>query len=142
MNKTCSICGNVGEPEIKDGKYICKSCGCTIGAVPEEEKTEAPKSNAGVTVNTLECPICKNKSGNTVKDGKAKCSLCGTEFDPTAKSAGGTGGNTASVGSAGGDDEFTKEKNKNIIIGVVLLFLFWPASIYFFYKAYKMGDNK
>ena len=144
MNKTCSICGNVGEPEIKDGKYICKTCGCTIGAVPaEEKKAEAPVSKASVTVNSVECPICKNKNGNTVKDGKCKCALCGTEFDPQANDKGtaATAGNAAKDAAAGTKEELEKERNKNIIIGAVFLLFFWPVSVYFFYKAYQISKN-
>ena len=141
MNMTCNICGNVGEAEIKNGKYVCKTCGCVIGDAPAPESTKAAPAPDGVTVDTIECPICKNKNGNTVKDGKCKCALCGTEFKPQTndKSTTSSSGAANSGAKANGDDEFTKEKNKNIIIGVVLLFLFWPASIYFFYKAYKMS---
>ncbi len=34
-----------------------------------------------------------------------------------------------------------KDKNKNIIIGVVFVICFWPVSIYFFYKAYQISKE-
>ena len=145
MNMTCNVCGSTAEPYIKDGKYICKTCGCAMGDVPaEEKKPAAAPENNGAVVNHIECPICKNKNENTVKNGKCKCALCGTEFDPQKNDNGVTppASKTDKKPTAkSSNEQLEKEKNKNIIIGAVLLFVFWPASIYFFYKAYQISKT-
>ena len=34
-------------------------------------------------------------------------------------------------------EELTKEKKRNTTIGIILLFVFWPAGAYFLYKAHQ-----
>lgn len=93
----------------------------------------------------LVCPVCENEENNTYSDGKFHCSLCGTSFNPGEyehasrpvasnyqSSRGGVSSNKAENG----------EQKKFVILGIVFLFLFWPASIYFFYKAHKAGKGE
>ena len=37
--------------------------------------------------------------------------------------------------------ELQKQKDRKIVTGIVFLFLFWPASVYFFYKAHKINQE-
>ena len=37
--------------------------------------------------------------------------------------------------------ELQKQKNRNLILGIVFIWLFWPASIYFFYKFSQIGKE-
>ena len=143
MSMTCKVCGHTAPALEKDGKQVCAACGCEFEAAAAEPK--AADQNKGATVNHLECPICKNKSNNVVKDGVAHCSLCGTEFDPKASAGVGTSSYAASgktgAKSSAKREALEKDKNKNIIIGVVFVICFWPVSIYFFYKAYQISKE-
>lgn len=39
------------------------------------------------------------------------------------------------------EKELKKKRTTNIIWGIVFIYLFWPVSIYFFYKAYKINKE-
>lgn len=137
MIKTCNTCHHTGELTWRDGKYYCAMCGSEVA---ETEPTVQPQR--ATTVNNATCPICKNRDNNLFDGGKYRCSLCGTPFElqqeyhePTYNQSG--AGNNRSQYVA----DLKKQKEKNIVIGVVLVFIFWPVSIYFFYKAYKNHEE-
>lgn len=157
MKASCKICGYTGESTWRNGRFYCAACGSEVSSTPEEAKPVEAVVSAPVQVK---CPICENEKGNTLRDGKYRCALCGTLFDLPQKPQ-----SRPAFSSAYEDDDFgysldrqpdwlwemdqeekkanrkelEKEQNKKIIWGIVWLFLFWPVSIYFFYKAFKIS---
>lgn len=134
MVKTCSVCNHTGELTWRDGKYYCAMCGSEVS---ETAPTVQPQQN--LTVSDVTCPICKNKDNNIFDGKKYRCALCGTSFDRPREEYTPTSftytGNTQRV------QELKKQRDKNLILGLVFVFLFWPVSIYFFYKFYKIGNE-
>ena len=138
MIMKCHICAHTGEPVWRDEKRYCAVCG-------SELKDEAPAYDLTESVADVDaiCPICRNDENNRQEGDKYRCSLCGTLFDldeeyyiPQEE----TPAYTYNSGS-NAKQELQKQKSRNTTIGVVCLFLFWPASIYFFYKAYKANQQ-
>lgn len=134
MVKTCSVCNHTGELTWRDGKYYCAMCGSEVS---ETAPTAQPQQN--LTVSDVTCPICKNGENNIFDGKKYRCALCGTSFDRPREEYTPTSftytGNTQRV------QELKKQRDKNLILGLVFVFLFWPVSIYFFYKFYKIGNE-
>ena len=134
MVKTCSVCNHTGELTWRDGKYYCAMCGSEVS---ETAPTVQPQQN--LTVSDVTCPICKNKDNNIFDGKKYRCALCGTSFDRPREEYTPTSftytGNTQRV------QELKKQRDKNLSLGLVFVFLFWPVSIYFFYKFYKIGNE-
>ena len=134
MVKTCSVCNHTGELTWRDGKYYCAMCGSEVS---ETAPTVQPQQN--LTVSDVTCPICKNGENNIFDGKKYRCALCGTSFDRPREEYTPTSftytGNTQRV------QELKKQRDKNLILGLVFVFLFWPVSIYFFYKFYKIGNE-
>ena len=56
-------------------------------------------------------------------------------FGSKAKTNGSSGANSTPK------EELIKEKKHNVTLGVICLFIFWPAAIYFFYKASKISKE-
>ena len=144
MNKICPICGHSGEVTWRDGKYYCAMCGHEIDETTPNVP-DAPQVPMGAIAVDVTCPICKNSNGNTMQGGKCVCSLCGTTFDmPRISSSEPEQHNSYNSGYSYSQSrlkELESDKNKKTIWGIVCVFLFWPASIYFFYKAYKIGQE-
>ena len=142
MNKTCKICGHTGENVWRENKYYCASCGNEIDVTQSE-----PQRNE-VIIN-IACPICKNAKNNTIREGKCHCSLCGTEFDPQtvaqpAYNTYNTYNTTPQYAPAYNDARrhmLEEEKSKRLLWGCVFLVLFWPVSIYHFYKLYQASQE-
>lgn len=89
-----------------------------------------------------------------LRNGKCYCSMCGTEFDyaPTVsysnysqpvpqygQAVGYHGVNYKPVNAAR-REQLVQEKKHRMTWGIVFLFLFWPVSVYHFYKWYQ--DDK
>ena len=142
MKKICHICGHDGENVWRDGKYYCAFCGSQIDVTRQDSNTNGGDT-AEVVVSAV-CPICKNADNNTLKNGKCRCALCGTTFGLNQK----TNETQASATSFDTDykaarrAELEKQKNKKLVWGIVWLLLFWPVSIYFFYKVYQITQEQ
>jgi len=144
MVKICGICGHKGELTWRDGKYYCAMCGSEIA---DTQPVVQPQSTNNAYVSNAECPICKNAANNTYQNGKYHCAMCGTWFElrqptyepqhNTYNSYSGNYSGSAYLRSQRYND-LKKEKSKNFGLGVLFIFLFWPVSIYFFYKYYKV----
>lgn len=137
MIKTCNICHHTGELTWRDGKYYCAMCGSEIA---ETEPTVQTQRSS--TVNNATCPICKNRENNLFDGNKYRCSLCGTPFDMHQEFRVPT--HSAPSSSFNRDQyaaELKKKKNRNMGLGVLFVILFWPVSIYFFYKAYEANKE-
>lgn len=140
MNKQCQVCGFNGENVWRDGKYYCATCGSEID-VTQKDSNASVNTAAGVTINAV-CPVCKNDQNITVQNGQCHCPLCGTTFDFRQAAM----SNEPAYNTFGGYDstrkaELEKQKNKNLKWGIVWLILFWPVSIYFFYKMYQISQE-
>lgn len=145
MVKKCNICSYVGELTWRDGKYYCAMCGSEIAETdPVVQAQPQVQTRSTVVVNNVNCPICKNAANNQFDGEHYRCSLCGTTFDlqqaAQSQQYGQFTGETYHSRS-GKIEELKKQKDRNIVIGVVCVFLFWPASIYFFYKAYQTNKE-
>ena len=143
MIKTCGICGHIGELTWRDGNYYCAMCG---SRVEETQPAAKPQSAVHQQVSNAECPICKNSVNNVYQNGKYRCGMCGTWFElvqPAYEPRQNTYNTYSSNTRVRGPyyDELMKTKNKNFRLGVLFVFLFWPASIYFFYK-YNKAKNE
>lgn len=143
MNKTCKVCGHTGENVWRDNKYYCAACGSEIDVTqPDPPQVSASPDQNAVILN-IPCPVCKNAANNTIKDGKCRCSLCGTTFNPQVVSQPAyqnsaiqtTNPNNARI------QELEKEKSSRLTWGIVFLFLFWPVSVYHFYKMYQISQE-
>lgn len=135
MVKTCLSCGHLGELTWRDGKYHCAMCDSII---PEDQPQAAPQSPRISTVNNVTCPICKNSDNNTYDGHNYRCALCGTAFqkeetyaDSYYQPYNGSHSRLQEI------EDLTKEKKRNTTIGIILLFVFWPAGAYFLWKAYQ-----
>ena len=148
MVKKCHICAHVGELTWRDGKYYCAMCGSEIAETEPQYQAMAETQPAAPVVNAV-CPICKNDEGNQFVDDQYRCKLCGTMFDlddeyyvphqdPAAPSYGYNYNNNYNFARI---QELQKQKDRKIVAGIVFLFLFWPVSIYFFVKAYKINQE-
>lgn len=154
MIKRCRVCNHTGELTWRDGKYHCAMCDSVISetepevAVPHTTPAGAAPHTAprqASVVNNATCPICKNTANNLFDGFKYRCSLCGTSFDvPVSQStyeSSYTPSNTNSFIHEQKVKELQQQREKNLIIAIVLLVLFWPAAIYFFYKFYQLGKE-
>ena len=138
MIKRCPACSHTGELNWRDGKYYCAMCG------KEVAETEPEVKHASV-VNHVTCPICKNKENNLVEGDKYRCALCGTPFDLQQAPQTSYSEQFANVKSTIQANsgiltkawEALKKGDTNIVLGIIFFFVFWPVSIYFFYKFYK-----
>lgn len=138
MVKNCPVCNHTGELTWRDGKYHCAMCD---HEVPESAPQILPRQNA--TADHAICPICKNKENNLFDGAKYRCALCGTSFDlhqevktsPYAQYSGINEKLSQRV------QELKKQKDRNLLLGIVFVVLFWPVSIYFFYKFYQAGKE-
>ena len=144
MVKTCGICGHVGELAWRDGKYYCAMCG---SEVVETQPVAQAQSVNNAYVSNAECPICKNSTNNTFQGGKYHCAMCGTWFELRQPAYEHQNNSYSSYSNNNGAssylrmqryNELKKEKGKNFWLGVLFVFLFWPVSIYFFYKYNKV----
>lgn len=137
MIKTCHTCHHTGELTWRDGKYYCAMCGTEIS---ETEPQVQPQRTA--VVNNATCPICKNRDNNIFDGTKYRCSLCGTPFDlqQPVQTPNYNQYNT-NYGYSNRAKELKKEKDKNVGLGILFVFLFWPVAVYFFYKAYKLHNE-
>lgn len=138
MIKTCNICHHTGELTWRDGKYYCAMCGSEIAETEPVAQTQRPAA-----VNNATCPICKNRENNLFDGNKYRCGLCGTPFDlhqefrvPTHNAPNGNRFNREQYAA-----ELKKKKRKNIGLGILFVMIFWPISIYFFYKAYQTNKE-
>ncbi len=141
MNKTCKMCGHNGEVMWRDGKYYCRYCGSEIDVTQQDSNTNCSFS-ATSTINAV-CPICKNANNNTFENGKYRCALCGTSFNVSQQEY-----NSRSNINTQNDyyistkrAELEKEKNNKLLWGIVFIFLFWPISIYHFYKMHQISTE-
>lgn len=141
MNKICKVCGHNGENVWRDGKYYCALCGSEIDVTQRDSNTNGAPSTE-VAINVV-CPICKNASNNTLRDGKCRCALCGTSFnvnqqayDPQSNMS---ALNVGCIAERRADLE--KQKNNKMLWGIVWLFIFWPVSVYHFYKMYQISKE-
>lgn len=139
MKIKCKTCGFEGEALNREGKCYCSACGSEIEGVaaPATVVVEGTSAVTETLTDKETCPICKNTQKNILKGNKCVCALCGTEFTPAPKSTGSTAV-TAAQSKASSVDEAKKAKDQMLLLGVVFLFLFWPVSLYFFYKWYNM----
>lgn len=145
MIKKCNICGHVGELTWRDGKYYCTMC---CSEVAEDEPQYTAPAQTSVPAYNVVCPICKNDQNNMPSGSQYRCALCGTIFDagqeyeyiqPATNAA--SYGNTGYNNKAQLLQELHKQKDKKTLYGIICLFLFWPASIYFFYKANQINKQ-
>lgn len=145
MIKNCRVCGHTGELTWRDGKYYCAMCGSEIAEYEPNVKVQVqtqPEYNT--VVQNVECPICKNQNGNTFDGEKYRCALCGTAFQlgkethPVSHMHNG-GAKPAQYSNHAG--KLKKDKDLHIGLGILFVFVFWPVSIYFFYKAYKFSQE-
>lgn len=134
MIKTCPSCGYSGELTWRDGKYHCAMCDAEVS----ESQPEVVVREETV-VQHATCPICRNRTDNLFNGVKYRCALCGTAFDlyqetwkPTSHEYTNQGNTSYSWA-----EEAKKQRKRHIILGVIFLFVFWPVSIYFFYKAHQ-----
>ena len=147
MIKKCNVCGHSGELTWRDGKYYCAMCGSEIAETEPVVNTQPqaqPRST--VVVSNVTCPICKNTANNLFDGSKYRCALCGTSFDaqqaaPQQHQYQQYNGALNPYAQTERYKELRKEKDKKIVLGIVFIFLFWPASVYFFYKAYKANEE-
>lgn len=156
MIKRCGICSHVGELTWRDGKYYCAMCGSEIAETEPVTQTQyQAQPRSVVTTSNVMCPICRNKDNNLFDGMKYRCALCGTSFDlqqtPPPQQQyqyqqqgyqqpynnGAPYYNVNSQRYAA----LKKDKDKKVTLGIVFIFLFWPASIYFFYKAYQLNEE-
>lgn len=138
MIKKCPVCGHTGELTWRDGKYHCAVCDSEVS---ETEPQVQPINNT--TVNNVTCPVCKNKENNQFDGSKYRCALCGTPFVPqqvpqTQSYAQFSHVNTQNAQRV---QELQKQKTRNLVLGILFIWLFWPASIYFFYKFNQIGKE-
>lgn len=136
MIKTCHTCQHTGELTWRDGKYYCAMCGSEIS----EKQPEAQPQRAA-TVNNVSCPICKNRENNLFDGTKYRCSLCGTPFDWRPEEPVFTNRQQSSGSTFAYAQTLKEKKKKHLTWGIVCVFFFWPASIYFFYKAYQLNKE-
>ena len=139
MIMECPICAHTGEPEWRNEKRYCAVCGSEL----YDDVSEVYQEESEEQCDAI-CPICRNDENNRPEGGKYRCSLCGTLFDleeeyyipqQTVSAA------TTSNYNSGRRQELQKQKDNNITLGVIFLFLFWPVAIYFFSKAHKANKE-
>jgi transcription initiation factor TFIIIB Brf1 subunit/transcription initiation factor TFIIB len=145
MVKVCGICGYKGELTWRDGKYHCAMCGSEVA---ETQPVAQSQPEVSQQVVNAECPICRNTANNTYQSGKYHCGMCGTWFElrqPAYQPQQNTYNNYSNSNYGGATylnsvryNELKKEKSKNFSLGILFIFLFWPVSIYFFYKYNKV----
>ena len=147
MIKKCHICAHVGELTWRDGKYYCAMCGSEIAETEPQYQAVAEVQPEAPAVNAV-CPICKNNEGNQFVGTQYRCKLCGTMFDlgdeyyiPQQAPATPSYGYGYNYNNSAHIQELQKQKDRKIVTGIVFLFLFWPASVYFFYKAHKINQE-
>ncbi len=153
MVKTCSVCGNVGEPTWRDGTYYCAACGAVIdmttpSPVQPVQPVQQAAPAAGAPIAAV-CPICKNTNGNMLINGRCRCGMCGTMFDYTAPVyqqpvAGGYQQQNPGYNPYYYQQrraELERKKNRALGWGIFWIFMCWPIAIYQFYKMSKISDE-
>lgn len=133
MVLTCKVCQHSADVYPFNGKYYCPQCGCEIlNTTPQEN------GSAG----TAECPICKNREGNRFEGGKYRCALCDATFSsheqPWKPQYQQTYTRLAQEQNV---ENLQKEVKRWRNLGILFVFLFWPASVYFFYRCYKANQS-
>ncbi len=155
MNKKCNVCGFAGENVWRDGKYFCASCGSEIdvtqpGGYPETQPPVNPNPAANRMPVSAVCPICKNSNNNYMQNGQCHCAMCGTTFayqqynstpNPTYNSYNGGYNGGYNPYNSERRASLEKQKNNRLVWGIIWFFLFWPVSIYHFYKLYKITQE-
>ena len=145
MTKKCNVCSYVGELTWRDGKYYCAMCGSEIAETDPvvQAQPQMQQSRPTVVVNNVNCPICKNAANNQFDGTHYRCSLCGTSFDLQQAQAQQYGQfhSVHNRSQSQAVQELKKQKDRNMVIGIVFVFLFWPVAIYFFYKAYQINKE-
>lgn len=143
MKKVCTICGHNGELVWRDGKYYCASCGCEIEVTQQDVNTNA--ASADVVYVKAACPICKNAVNNTASGGKCHCSLCGSSFVVSGQSADDDYDDTEDSFESSQREarkiKLKQERDSKIVWAVVWLVLFWPVSIYYFWKIFQLSQE-
>ena len=149
MIKKCKICGHEGELTWRNGKYYCAMCSSEVAETdpvvqPQVQAQPPVQAQPTMTAANVICPICKNKENNLFDGSRYHCSLCRTTFDlqqATQAQQYGQYNGAPNYLHAQKIEELKKQKKNNIVTGIVFVFLFWPASIYFFYKAYQANKQ-
>lgn len=138
MIKKCSVCGHTGELTWRDGKYHCAVCDSEVS----EKEPQVQLRNDAATYNAV-CPICKNKENNLFDGSKYRCALCGTPFDlpKVVQTQSYKQFSYVNDNDAQKVKELKKQKNRNLVLGILFIWLFWPVSIYFFYKFNQIGKE-
>ena len=148
MIKKCNICGHTGELTWRDGKYYCAMCGSEIAETDPVVHTQpvTPVQHTTVATNVT-CPICKNKENNWFDGSHYHCALCGTSFDLQQATQVQQFQQYQQYNAAPNYlhtqrvKELKTQKDRNTTLGIVFIILFWPAAIYFFYKAHKANKE-
>ncbi len=140
MVKMCPICNHTGELAWRDGKYYCAMCGSEVDAtLPQQPQYTAPAQPQ--TVSAV-CPICGNRENNTFDGQQYRCAMCASRFNPQATQTQVYRAQTGySSVNSGRIEELKKQKDKNLILGLIFVCIFWPVSIYFFYKLYTTNQE-
>ena len=139
MTKTCPSCSYTGELTWRDGKYHCAMCDREIS----EDSPVVQKYQESV-VQDVTCPICKNSENNLFNGARYRCALCGTSFDEPYEEEYNSyyqpysGTNASRMQRI---EALREEKRKYLRLGVIFIFFFYPAAIYFFYKLYKVNKE-
>ncbi len=141
MNKICKVCGHAGENTWRDGKYYCASCGSEIDITQAESATSSQSINS-VPIQAI-CPICKNANNNYFQNGQCHCSMCGSSFSMQQPHThiNNMGYNTNHAAIEAKKAALEKQKNSKLIWGIIWLLIFWPVSIYYFYKMYQISQE-
>lgn len=141
MIKKCNICGHVGELTWRDGKYYCAMCGSEVAETdPVVHPQPVTQVQPSAVATNVTCPICKNKENNWFDGSRYHCALCGTSFDlqqATQVQQFQQYNAAPNYMYSQRVQELRSQKDRNTTLGIVFIILFWPASIYFFYKAHK-----
>ncbi|MBE6976882.1 MAG: hypothetical protein E7439_06820 [Ruminococcaceae bacterium] len=135
MIQRCQFCNHIGEPIRRQGRWYCAMCGGEI--CPSQSQGQ----NTG-TVSGAVCPICKNRQENYYDGAKYHCALCEMSFDlnqqpwsPQYRPNYGTVGVNPYI------ETLKKDKNRYRNLGILFVFLFWPVSVYFFYKFIQTSNE-
>ena len=138
MIKKCSACGHMGELTWRDGEYHCAMCDNVV-----TEDQPQTQHFYDTRIDNPVCPVCKNKEDNQFDGSQYRCALCGTPFVPQQVQQAQPYVQFSDVHTQNMQrvEELKKEKNRNLIWGIVFIWLFWPVSIYFFYKFSKIRNE-
>lgn len=135
MIQRCQFCNHTGEPIRREGRWYCAMCGGEI------YPSQGQKQNTGIVSGAV-CPICKNRQENYYDGSKYHCALCEMSFDldqqpwlPKRETYYGSRMANPRI------EQLKKDKNRYRNLGILFIFLFWPVSIYFFYKFIQTSNE-